>query len=120
MEVSTERWKEASIHSIKLAQTIIKRSEDGLEDSKLNDPLPLLRDVCVQETNTRILSHMRSTRDVVIKLRKTLVATNDEIKSLNRSKEALERALEHKRKDLILNHESSGARSYRPSREKVA
>ncbi len=119
MEVSTERWKEASIHSIKLAQTIIKRSEYGVEDSRLKDPLPLLRDACVQESNTRIFTHMRSTRDVVIKMRKTFVATNDEIKSMNRSKEALERALEHKRKDLMLNQESSGARTYRPSREKV-
>ena len=48
----------------------------------------------MQESNTRIFSLMRSTRDVVIKLRKSLVATNAEIKSLNRSKETLEKALE--------------------------
>lgn len=119
MEVSSECWKEASIHSIKLAQTIINRSNEGVEEGRLKDPLPLLRDACVQESNTRILTHMRLTRDVVIKLRRSLVATNDEIKSLNRAKEALERALEHKRKDLVLNQESTDLRSYRPAREKV-
>ena len=119
MEVSSERWKEASIHSIKLAQTIINRSDGGIDDRRIKDPLPLLRDACVQESNSRIFAHMRSTRDVVIKLRKSLVATNEEIKSLNRSKESLERALEHKRKDLTLNQESVDVRTNRPTREKV-
>ena len=119
MEISSERWKEASIHSIKLAQTIINRSDEGVEEGRIQDPLPLLREACVQESNSRIFAHMRSTRDVVITLRKSLVATNDEIKSLNRSKEALERALDHKRKDLVLNKESSEIRDSRPAREKV-
>lgn len=119
MEVSSEHWKESTIHSIKLAQTIINRSDGGIDDGRIKDPLPLLRDACVQESNSRIFVHMRSTRDVVIKLRKSLVATNDEIKSLNRSKESLERALEHKRKDLALNQDSVDIRTNRPAREKV-
>lgn len=119
MEVSSDRWKEASIHSIKLAQTVISRSNLGLEDGKINDPLPLLRDACVQESNSRIFAHMKTTKDVVTRLRKSLVAINEEMKSLNRSKESLEKALEHKRKDIALNQESLDIRTNRPAREKV-
>ena len=45
--------------------------------------------------------------------------TNEEIKSLTRGKEALEKALEHKRKDIALNLESMELRTLRPPREKV-
>lgn len=120
IEISPESWKEASIHSIKLAQTIIERSNQGIDGTRRTDPLPLLRDACVKASNERIHAHVRATRVVVMKLRKSLLATNEEIKSLNRGKEALEKALEHKRKDLELNHQSEGVRSCRPPREKVA
>ena len=118
-EISPECWKEASIHSIKLAQTIIGRSDKGIDVGRRTDPLPLLRDACVKESNERIHAYVRSTRAVVMKLRKSLLATNEEIKSLNRGKEALEKALEHKRKDLALNQQSVDIRSCRPPREKV-
>ena len=77
--------------------------------------------MCVshQESNERIHSYVRATRVVVMKLRKSLLATNEEIKSLNRGKEALEKALEHRRKDLALNQQSAEIRSCRPTREKV-
>ncbi len=120
IEISPEAWKEASIHSIKLAQTIIGRSDRGVGFSRRTDPLPLLRDACVKESNERIRSYVRATRTVVMSLRNSLVATNEEIKALTRGKEALERALEHKRKDLALNQHSSETRSCRPPREKVA
>ena len=119
IEISPDNWKEASIHSIKLAQTIIGRSDRGTDVCRKTDPLPLLRDVCVKESNERIRAYVRATRTVVMNLRKSLLATNDEIKSLNRGKEALEKALEHKRKDLTLNQQSVEMRSYRPLREKV-
>ena len=45
--------------------------------------------------------------------------TNEEIKALMRGKEMLEKALEHKRKDIALNQESMELRALRPSREKV-
>ena len=119
MEVSPEKWKEASIHSVKLAQTVISRSDRGLDESRKSDPLPLLREACVKKSNDRIHAYVRATRTVVMKLRMSLLATNEEIKSLNRGKEALEKALEHKRKDLALNQQSVDIRSCRPPREKV-
>ena len=52
-------------------------------------------------------------------LRESLLETNEEIKQLTAAREGLEKALEHIRKDLNLNHESSEIRKSRPSREKV-
>ena len=119
LEVSPERWRESSIHTIKTAQTIIGRTNQCVEDSRVSDPLPILRETCVRESNNRILAYMRSTRAVVMRLRRCLVTTNEEIKALTRGKEALEKALEHKRKDIALNQESMDQRTLRPEREKV-
>lgn len=119
VEVSPERWREASIHTIKTAQTIIGRAHQGIEESRVCDPLPILRETCVRESNNRILTYMRSTRAIVMKLRRCHVDTNEEIKALTRGKESLEKALEHKRKDIALNQESKDVRSLRPDREKV-
>ena len=53
-------------------------------------------------------------------MRESLLDTNEEIKSLTRGKEALEKALEHIRKDLKLNQESTETRQSRPLRERVS
>ena len=90
-----------------------------MDDSRVTDPLPLLRDVCVKQSNDRIRTYMRGTRAVVTKLRRSFVAVNDEMKSANRCKESLEKALEHNRKDLALNLDSQDIRTCRPGREKV-
>lgn len=119
MDVSSHKWKESSIHEIKLAQAIIKRSDGDVEGARLSDPLPLLREVCVKQSNDRIRTYARATREVVRSLRTSYVAVNEEMKSANRCKEKLEKALEHKRKDLILNQESQEIRTHRPPREKV-
>ena len=119
MSVVTEKWKESSIHEIGLAQNVIARAENGLAVGRSADPLPFLRDVCVKESNDRIHAYVRATRNLVLKLRKWFIATNEEMKSLNRSKEALEKALEHERKDIDLNYESTQLREQRTSKEKV-
>lgn len=119
VDVSPERWRESSIQTIKTAQMIIGRTHQGIEDSRASDPLPILREACVRESNNRILAYMRSMRTVVMKLRRCHVDTNEEIKALTRGKEALEKALEHKRKDIALNQESMELRTLRPPREKV-
>ena len=114
-----ERWKDTSIGGIKVAQTLIDRAERDVYDAKRTDPLPSLRDSCVQESNRRIHSYARATRAVVVHLRQVLVATNEEIKSLNRTREALERSLDHCRKDIALNVQCIKTRNERPKREKV-
>lgn len=119
MQVSPDNWKGASAHTMKLSQAIIARSDREMRNSRRTDPLPLLRDACIRESNDRIHAYVRATRAVIMQLRKKLVATNEEIKALTRGKESLERALEHTRKDLALNHQSMEIRDLRPVREKV-
>jgi hypothetical protein len=118
-DISPKEWREASIHGIKLAQVIIDKSDRAIEHGRITDPLPLLRDACIKQSNDRIRTYMRGTRDVVVQLRKTYAAVNEEMKATNRCKERLEKALEHKRKDIILNQESQDIRACRPLREKV-
>lgn len=116
--VAPESWKESSIHAIKVAQTVISRGDKHLFESRQQDPLPLLRDACATDSNKLAHTYVRQNRSIVANLRRYLVDTNEEIKALTRGKEALERALEQKRKDLALNEESATMRTYRPHREK--
>ena len=115
-----ESWKEASINSIRVSQTLIARTEEDIANKRRSDPLPLLRDACVRESNNRIHNYARKTRSVVIKLRQALAATNEEIKCQNRVKLLLERGLENTRKDIVLNVQTSHLRKERPLREKVS
>ena len=114
-----ESWKEASINNIRVSQTLITRAEDDITKKRRSDPLPLLRDACVRESNSRIHNYARKTRSVVIKLRQALAATNEEIKCQNRVKLLLEKGLENTRKDIALNVQCTHLRRERPPREKV-
>ncbi|CAK8674886.1 tektin-like protein 1 [Clavelina lepadiformis] len=118
--IGPESWRDATVKNIKVSQNVIHKSDKGTDLGKQLDPLPTLRDNCAQQSNAKIHSYVRQTRLVVMKLRENLLDTNDEIKSLIRGKEALEKTLEHIRKDVLLNKQSVFIRSSRPSREKVA
>lgn len=117
--IGSNAWKKASVKNLQLGKAVVNRSEKACEVGQQLDPLPCLRDNCVQESNVRIHAYVRATRAVVIKLRESLLDTNEEIKSLIRGKENLERTLEHIRKDLILNQRSCEVRATRPPRERV-
>lgn len=115
----TEKWKESSIRTIKVAQTLVARTENDTEEAISKDPLPTLRDRCVRETNRRIHEYARSVRAVVVQLRQSFVAVNEEIKALNRTKETLFRFLNSTRRLLVINQQTSHVRHERPPREKV-
>ena len=117
--IGSDAWKNASIRNIRLAQTVLNRSDKACELGQQLDPLPSLRDTSIQQSNARIHAYVRATRAVLVKLRESLLDTNEEIKSLLRGKEHLEKTLEHIRKDIILNTKSTMQRQTRPSREKV-
>lgn len=117
--IGPELWQCGTVKNIKLSQAVIARSEKGVSSSKSLDALPTLRDAITESNNGRILGYMRDTRIVAERLRESLVDTNEEIKALNRYKESLEKALEHKRKDISLNQHSTLLRQMRPPREKV-
>ena len=119
LKISADSWKNSTAHSLKVGKATVVRIDDAIQNSRLKDPLPLLRDACIKETNDRIHAYLRAVRAVVFQLQKKLAALNDEIKSLSRAKESLERALEHVRKDLALNSQSMELRTLRPDREQV-
>lgn len=117
--IGSDVWKRASVKNLQLGKAVVDRSEKACDLGQVVDPLPTRRDNCIQESNARIHAYVRATRAVIIKLRESLLDTNEEIKSLLRGKENLERTLEHIRKDLILNQKSCEVRATRPPREKV-
>jgi len=116
--IGPDSWARSTINNIKLAQTVVQRSDKFNDLGRQLDPLPSLRDKCIQQSNAQIHSYVREARYVVIKLRDCLLNTEEEIKSLLRGKEKLEKVLEHIRKDLLLNEESQSGRKSKPLREK--
>ena len=118
--IGSDSWKNASIKTIKLSQRVVSRGDKGCEMGQQLDPLPSLRDTSIQQSNARIHAYVRATRAVLVKLQESLLDTNEEIKSLIRGKESLEKTLEHIRKDIILNSRSNQIRAVRPQREKVS
>jgi hypothetical protein len=116
--IGPECWRDATVKNIKVSQNVMNKSDKGIELGRQLDPLPTLRDNCAQLSNSKIHAYCRQTRLVVVKLRESLLDTNEEIKSLIRGKENLEKTLEHIRKDILLNKQSAFIRMSRPSREK--
>lgn len=117
--IGQDSWKRSTVDNIKLAQTVVQRSDKFNDLGRQLDPLPSLRDNCIQRSNAQVHGYMRATRSVVIKLRDNLLNTEEVIKSFLKSKEKLETALEHIRKDLLLNEQSRSGRNMKPKREQV-
>jgi hypothetical protein len=69
-------------------------------------------------SNTEAFLYARQCRVVVAKLRLCWTDVNEEIKSLLKHKEYTEAAIEHIRKDLIINKETVNMRK-KPKREAV-
>jgi len=111
-------WRNNTLKEIKLSQNVVNRTDKSCDYGKATDPLPHLRDTVAELSNDEAHRYFRSTRQVVCQLRESLLDTNEEIKSLTRGKEALEKALDHIHKDIKLNQDSSAVRLSRPSRER--
>lgn len=117
--IGPESWRNKSLRGLKLGQNVVDNSDRNRDIGRSNDPVPHIRDVLATLSNDEIRKYMREVRAVVAKLRESLLETNEEIKSLTRGKETLERALEHTRKDIQLNKDSKQVRLHRPPQEKV-
>ena len=117
--IGPDAWKKSTIDNIKLASAVVQRSDKFNDLGRQLDPLPSLRDHCMQNSNAQIHAYVRETRAVVVKLRDSLLDCEEEIKSLLRGKENLEKALEHIRKDILMNEESKIRRLTKPPRERV-
>ena len=116
--IGPQSWRNNKIKGIQLSQNIVERSEKHCLRGRSQDPVPHLRQIVAELSNDEAHRHFRHTREVLYELRESLLDTN-EIKSMSRTKEALERALENARKDIQLNADSKLTRTFRPTREKV-
>lgn len=112
-------WRNCTLNEIKSSSSFTKKSDQACMHGRSNDPLPNLREVVAELSNDEAHRYFRQTRAVVCLLRESLIDTNEEIKSLTRNKDTLEKALEHIRKDVQLNLDCVSVRSTRPHREKV-
>ena len=117
--IGPQSWRNNTIKGIQLSQNIVERSEKHCLRGRSQDPVPHLRQIVAELSNDEAHRHFRHTREVLYELRESLLDTNEEIKSMSRTKEALERALENARKDIQLNADSKLTRTFRPTREKV-
>ena len=117
--LSEQRWKNQTINDIKLNNSAIERSDRNVFFGKHDDPLTNLREVLRTLSNKEAFKYMRQCRLVVAKLKKCWVDVNEEVKSLSKNKEYLESAIEHVRKDLIINQDIIDGRIHKPSREPV-
>ncbi len=117
--IGSASWKNNSLKSMRLSHSVVNRSDKSCELGRSTDPLPQLRQVFAELSNQEAHKYFRETRAVVCDLRESLIDTNEEIKSLTRGKEAIEKALAHIRQDIQLNQESQAIRKNRPQREKV-
>ena len=118
--IAPDSWKEASIRNMRLGHAVVQRSDKFNDLGQQLDPLPSLRDSCIQRSNALVHSYVRETRSVVNKLKYCQLESEEELKSLLRGKEKLEKALEHIRKDIILSKSSQMRRKARAARERVS
>ncbi|CAG5118952.1 unnamed protein product [Candidula unifasciata] len=116
--MGTESWKNRSFRVLTLGKNVVGTSDRNCDIRRSVDIVPQIRDVTVTQCNEEIRNYTREVRVVVSKLRESLIETNEEVKALVRGKEALERTLEHTRKDLQLNKDSKFVRLTRPPAEK--
>lgn len=115
--VNRELWRQNTINEIKLNNSVIDASDKNIFYSKHVDPLTNLREILRTLSNKDAFKYMRQCRLVVAKLKKSWVEVNEEIKSLTKNKQYLESAIDHIRKDIIINQDIIDGRVHRPQRE---
>ncbi|CAF0819765.1 unnamed protein product [Brachionus calyciflorus] len=110
-------WRDQVRNQLETSNRQVDRSDAHIYVSKRDDPLTNLREVLRNLSNSEAFRYMKQCRLIVAKLKKCWVDVNEEIKSLSKNKEYLESALDHIRKDLIINKETSDNRLHRPATE---
>ena len=117
--INESKWKDQVKQDMKINNDAIIQSDKHIFISKLEDPLTNLREVLAKLSNNEAFKYMRQCRLIVGKLQKCWVDVNEELKPLTKSKEYLESAIEHVRKDIIITQETIDSRIHRPPLEPV-
>ena len=107
-------WNELKVNS-----QIIEKSDRNIFQAKCDDPLTNFRDILRNLSNKDAFKYMRQCRLIIGKLKKSWTDANEEVKSLNKNKEYLESAIDHIRKDIIINQEIIEGRVHKAYREPV-
>ncbi|XP_047134328.1 tektin-like protein 1 isoform X1 [Hydra vulgaris] len=124
MEVTTspKNSNELTEKNIKLAQSAIVQSNKlkCLKNRYNSSALPSLNEdsIEVKKYFNRIQADIRSTKSIISKLTDTLLNVDEEIKSLLKLQDNVEKVLDHIRRDLLLNEKSIKIRKLRPQNEK--
>ncbi|CAF4157742.1 unnamed protein product [Rotaria sordida] len=92
--LSNDNWWQETMADVRVNAKAIEQNID---------PLPYVRDMLNELSNREAFLYARQCRVVVAKLRLCWIDVNEEIKSLLKHKEYTEAAIEHIRKDLIIN-----------------
>lgn len=116
--LSNDNWREETMVDVRLNSKAIEQSDRNILFGKGIDPLPHVRELLNELSNNEAFLYARQCRVVVAKLRLCWIDVNEEIKSLLKHKEYTEAAIDHIRKDLIINKESAQLRR-KPKREAV-
>ncbi|CAF3359515.1 unnamed protein product [Rotaria sp. Silwood1] len=114
--LSNDNWRQETMTDVRLNAKATEQSDQNILFGKGIDPLPHVREMLNELSNAEALLYARQCRVVVAKLRLCWTDVNEEIKSLLKHKEYTEAAIEHIRKDLIINKESVNMRK-KPKRE---
>ncbi|CAF1125829.1 unnamed protein product [Rotaria sordida] len=114
--LSNDNWRQETMTDVRLNSKVIDQSDQNILFGKGIDPLPHVREMLNELSNAEAFLYARQCRVVVAKLRLCWTDVNEEIKSLLKHKEYTEAAIEHIRKDLIINKESFNIRK-KPKRE---
>lgn len=109
---SNQVWSE-----IKVNHRMIDASDRNIFNGKTEDPLTNFRDILRTLSNKDAFKYMRQCRLIIGKLKKCWTDVNEEVKSLNKNKEYLESAIDHIRKDIIINQEIIDGRTHKANRE---
>lgn len=104
-------------NEIRVNNKHIDSSDKNILIGKFEDPLTNFRDILRTLSNKDAFKYMRQCRLVIAKLKKCWTDVNEEVKSLNKNKEYLESAIEHIRKDIIINQEIIDGRIHKANRE---
>lgn len=104
-------------NQINVNRSFIDHSDRHILFGKTEDPLTNFRDILRNLSNKDAFKYMRQCRLIIGKLKKCWTDVNEEVKSLNKNKEYLESAIEHIRKDIIINQEIIDGRVHKANRE---
>ncbi|CAF1211852.1 unnamed protein product [Adineta ricciae] len=114
--LSNDNWRQATMADVRLNAKAIEQSDRNILYGKGIDPVPHTRELLCELSNAEALFYARQCRLVVSKLRLCWNDVNEEIKSLAKVKDYTDAAIDHMRKDLVINKDSHTMRK-KPTRE---